>query len=98
MGLTLSNEKTRNRNVCACISEFQVSREILLFVLLLYAIMALTCAIREIPDHATFRVKGANLAWLDKLGDFLSLALCNLANFDHLWFPKYSVLYIISIC
>ena len=24
--------------------------------------------IREIPDHATFRVKGANLAWLDKLG------------------------------
>ena len=54
--------------------------------------------IREIPDHATFRVKGANLAWLDKLGGSLSLALCNLANFEHLWFPKYSVLYTISIC
>ena len=55
-------------------------------------------AIREIPDHATFRVKGANLAWLDKLGGCLSLALCNLAKFDHLWFPKNSVLYTISIC
>ena len=54
--------------------------------------------IREIPDHATFRVKGANLAWLDKRGVSLSLAQCNLAKFDHLWFPKYSVLYTISIC
>ena len=54
--------------------------------------------LREIPDHATFRVKGANLGWLDKLGVCLSLALCNLANFDHLWFPKYSALYTISIC
>ena len=54
--------------------------------------------IREIPDHTTFRVKGANLAWLDKLGGCLSLALCNLAKFDHLWFPKNSVLYTISIC
>ena len=49
-------------------------------------------SIREIPDHATFRVKGANLAWLDKLGGCLSLALCNLTKFDHLWFPKNSVL------
>ena len=55
-------------------------------------------SIREIPDHATFRVKGANLAWLDKLGVSLSLALCNLAKFEILWFPKYSVLYTISIC
>ena len=54
--------------------------------------------IREIPDHATFSVKGANLAWLDKLGGCLSLALCNLAKFDHLWFPKNSVPYTISIC
>ena len=54
--------------------------------------------IREIPDHATFRVKGANLAWLDKLGGCLSLGLCNLAKFDQLWFPKNSVLYKISIC
>ena len=33
--------------------------------------------IREIPDHATLRGKGANTAWLDKLGLFPSLALCN---------------------
>ena len=52
--------------------------------------------IREIPDHATFRVKGANLAWLDKPGGGLSLALCNLAKFDHLWFQKNSVLYTIQ--
>ena len=36
--------------------------------------IALPFPIREIPDHATFRVKGANLAWLDKLGVSLSLA------------------------
>ena len=40
--------------------------------------------IREIPDHATFREKEHTLGWLDKLGGFLSLALCNLANFDQL--------------
>ena len=33
--------------------------------------------IREIPDHATLRGKGANTAWLDKLGLFPSLGLCN---------------------
>ena len=49
--------------------------------------------IREIPDHATFRGKGANTAWLDKLGLFPSLAICNKANFGYLQFPKYSVLY-----
>ena len=38
--------------------------------------------IRDFPNHATFRVKGANLAWLDKLGGFFSLNLCNMANFD----------------
>ena len=38
--------------------------------------------IREIPD--SFREKEHTLGWLDKLGGFLSLALCNLANFDHL--------------
>ena len=40
--------------------------------------------LREIPDHATFREKGHTLGWLDKLVFFLSLALCNLANFDQL--------------
>ena len=49
--------------------------------------------IGEIPDHATFRGKCANTVWLDKLGLFPSLALCNKANFDYLQFPKYSVLY-----
>ena len=38
----------------------------------------------EIPDHATFRGKEQTLGWLDKLGVCLSLALCNLANFDQL--------------
>ena len=33
--------------------------------------------IREIPDHATFREKENTLGRLDKLGVFLSLALCN---------------------
>ena len=32
---------------------------------------------REIPDHATFREKEHKLGWLDKLGVFLSLVLCN---------------------
>ena len=53
----------------------------------------LTELIREIPDHATFRGKGANTGWLDKLGLFPSLVLCNKANFDYLQIPKYSVLY-----
>ena len=38
--------------------------------------------LRKIPDHATFREKSHTLGWLDKLGGFLSLALCNLGNFD----------------
>ena len=33
--------------------------------------------IREIPDHATFREKENTLGRLDKLGGFISLALCN---------------------
>ena len=45
--------------------------------------------IREIPDHATFRVKEHTPDWLDKLGGYLSLTLCNLANFDLLSRPKY---------
>ena len=40
--------------------------------------------IRNIPDHATFRVKVHTLGLLDKLWGFLSLALCNQANFDEL--------------
>ena len=40
--------------------------------------------VRAIPDHATFREKEYTLGWLDKLGVFPSLALCNLANFNQL--------------
>ena len=40
-----------------------------------------SCPIGEIPDHATFRGNGVNTVWLDKLGLFPSLALCNKANF-----------------
>ena len=39
-------------------------------------------AIRDFPDHVTFREKGTKLACVDKLGVFLSLTLCNKANFD----------------
>ena len=35
----------------------------------------------DFPNHATFRVKAANLAWLEKFGFFFSLNLCNKANF-----------------
>ena len=49
-----------------------------------YVYKASVGTIREIPDHATFREKEVTLGWLDKLGVFLSLALCNLANFDKL--------------
>ena len=38
--------------------------------------------IRDFPDHATFREKGAKLACVDKLGVFLSLTLSNKANFN----------------
>ena len=38
--------------------------------------------IRDFPDHATFREKGAKLACADKLGVFLSLTLCKKVNFD----------------
>ena len=41
------------------------------------------------PNHATFREKGAKLACADKLGVFLSLTLCNEANFDPLQRVKY---------
>ena len=40
--------------------------------------------IRDFPDHATFREKGAKLASADKLGVFLSLTLCKKAYFDPL--------------
>ena len=46
-------------------------------------------SIRKIPDHATFREMEHTLGWLDKLVGFPSLALCNLANFDHLYPKKY---------
>ena len=38
--------------------------------------------IRDFPDHANFREKGATLACADKHGGFLSLTLCNKADFD----------------
>ena len=48
--------------------------------------------IRDFPDHATFREKGAKLACADKLGVFLSLTLCDKANFDSLERVKYDSL------
>ena len=45
--------------------------------------------IRDFPDHATFREKGAKLACADELGVFLSLTLCNKTNFDPLQRFKY---------
>ena len=45
--------------------------------------------IRDFPNHATFREKGAKLACADKLGVFLSLTLCNKANFNPLQRVKY---------
>ena len=44
---------------------------------------------KNLPDHATFMEKDAKLACADKLGVFLSLTLCNKANFDHLEHVKY---------
>ena len=44
--------------------------------------------IRDFPDHATFREKGAKLACADKLGVFLSLSLFKNANFEYLSFIK----------
>ena len=43
------------------------------------------CSIREIPDHATFRGKGANTGWLDKVGLF--------PLWSYVIRPNYSVLY-----
>ena len=45
--------------------------------------------IRDFRDDATFREKGAKLACADKLGVFLSLTLCNKANFDPVQRVKY---------
>ena len=39
-----------------------------------------THSIRDFPDHATFREK-SETASSEKLGDFLSLNLCNQDNF-----------------
>ena len=47
------------------------------------------CIIRDFPDHATFREKGAKLDCVDKLGVFLSLTLCIKANFDCIQRIKY---------
>ena len=41
-----------------------------------------TDPITDFPDHTTFRKKGAKLPCADKLAVFLSLTLCNKANFD----------------
>ena len=45
--------------------------------------------IRDFPDQATFREKGAKLACTDKLGVFLSLTLCKKADVDPLQRVKY---------
>ena len=60
-------------------SDSEVVREISLTVVL----------IRDFPVHATFREKGAKLACADNLGVFLSVTLCNKANFDPLQHVKY---------
>ena len=44
--------------------------------------------IRDFPDHANFREKGAKLACVDKLGVLLSLNLSKKANFEYLSFIK----------
>ena len=49
----------------------------------------ISSVIRAFPDHATFRENGATLACEDKLTGFLSLTLCNKANFDPLQQVKY---------
>ena len=46
--------------------------------------------IQDFPDHATLWENGAKLACADKLGVFLSLTLCNEANFDPLQRVKYN--------
>ena len=45
--------------------------------------------IRDFPDHATSREYSVTLACADKQGVFLSLTLCNKANFDPLQPVKY---------
>ena len=50
--------------------------------------LLLGIAIRDFPDHATSREKGAKLACADKLGVFLSLTLCKKANFEYLSYIK----------
>ena len=40
--------------------------------------------IRDFSEHATSREKSAKLDCADKLGVFLSLTPCNMANFDPL--------------
>ena len=57
-----------------------------------YSVARLNSTIRDFPDYATFREKGAKLACADKLGVFLSLTLCNEANFDPLQQVKYDSL------
>ena len=56
------------------------------YLSLQYTVLSVT--IRDYPDHATFREKGAKLACADKLGVFLSLTLCKKANFEYLSFIK----------
>ena len=51
-----------------------------------------TDGIRDFPDHATFREKGAKLACADKLRVFLSLTQCKKANFDPLQQIRYDSL------
>ena len=48
----------------------------------------LTQTIWDVPDHTTFREKGAKLACANKPGVFLSLTLCNKANFEYLSFVE----------
>ena len=79
----------KTSNSCSLVSHV-VSISIVSFVFCRSQLtLLLTSLIRDFPDHATFRDKGAKLDCADKLGVFLSLTLCIKANFDPLQRIKY---------
>ena len=57
----------------------------------MYRAPGITAVIRDFPDHATFREKSVTIGLSDKLMDFLSLILCNKANFVPQQRVKYEI-------
>ena len=51
-----------------------------------------TGVIRDFPDHATFREKTVTTCLVGQAWGFLSLTLCNKANFDPILLVNYDVL------